>query len=528
MKYKQIWKTAAACLMAAVMLPGCSDEEGGGTEVPTDRYRTLEITINSKNNSEPVGTRADNDDTDDLGNYEHYIDEYWLIVTKRNEQDTFVVDRVISSDDVDVYSPPNNDHDDSETSLSMEVEIGQTYRFYALANLDYLQNGESVISGIEGLVGKEFDPASLNVQVQSMENYKDQTYIPMTSYGYEQEIKEGTTQLVDENGNPESIELIRLIGKVTLNVTNLTGSPITLEGLSIGDFRTTGSIYLFPYDVAEPNNPRNLLSENDYLNPWFPPVVTDETPARTAKVFVGEETAKPQIADQVTQSFTAYVNETRDDSEKGVDSELKITTKVEGKNPDPVESGFSYVRRNDWLQIPVQITNVKTTIEFDQKHMAIGTLPVSLEFGEISVPIATCTTTHGGDITVTFTFENVSVEGMENAYLKYYAGSQAGDEQFTNAVLRSNVPEGSPILINTPTDNTNEPWMDATDKAFDITPGEVDDAGHTKSGSFTVTAQELAESTTGRAEIALTLVITNGTRDMIIPYTIVITNKTTN
>ena len=26
MKYKQIWKTAAACLMAAVMLPGCSDE----------------------------------------------------------------------------------------------------------------------------------------------------------------------------------------------------------------------------------------------------------------------------------------------------------------------------------------------------------------------------------------------------------------------------------------------------------------------------------------------------------------------
>ena len=61
MKYKQIWKTAAACLMAAVMLPGCSDEEGGGTVTPEDGYATLAISFYSVNSSEPVGTRAPGD-----------------------------------------------------------------------------------------------------------------------------------------------------------------------------------------------------------------------------------------------------------------------------------------------------------------------------------------------------------------------------------------------------------------------------------------------------------------------------------
>jgi len=525
MKYKQIWKTAAACLMAAAMLPGCSDEEGGGTVNPEDKYRTLEITINSKNNAEPVGTRADNDDTEDLGNYEHYIDEYWLIVTKRNEQGQFLVDRVISSDDVDVYSQPNNDHDDSETSLSMEVEIGQTYRFYALANLDYLQNGESVISEIEGLVGKEFDPASLNVQVQPMENYKDQTYIPMTSYGYEQEIKEGTTQLVDASGNPESIELIRLIGKVTLNVTNLTGETITLNGLSMGKFRTIGSIYLFPYDIA--NDTRNLLNDNmaEYLNPSFPKVA-EETPDFFPTIFVGETTSpKPEIlnGEDNAQSFTAYVNETGNGN-----GDFTITSVIPGRNNDPINSGFSFVRRNDWLQLPIQITDVDVTIDFDQQHMPIGGTPGSVNIPEgAQIPIGTCITEHGGDITVTFTLNSVS--SMENAYLSFYSGSDwMSGTQFTDAILISNTSDADneePILINLPAaGNTNVPW-EATDVvAFPITyTGE-----QPTSGSFTVTAQELAESTTGRAEIELTLVITNGTQEMAIPYTIVITNKTTN
>ena len=521
MKYKQIWKTAAACLMAAAMLPGCSDEEGGGTVNPEDKYRTLEITINSKNNAEPVGTRADNDDTEDLGNYEHYIDEYWLIVTKRNEQGQFLVDRVISSDDVDVYSQPNNNQDDSETSLSMEVEIGQTYRFYALANLEYLDGGATLISDIESLSeNATFEPEKMTAKLQAMTNYKNDdanpVYIPMTSYGYEQEIGDNTREL------DKPIELIRLLGKVTLDVTNLTGETITLNGLSMGDFRTTGSIYLFPYDIAEPNDPRNLLSENDYLNPWFP-TVAGETPARTATVFVGESTTpKPQIADNATQSFTAYVNETRDESEQGGNlSDLTITTNVKGKNPNPVESGFSYVRRNDWLQIPVQITNVTTRIEFDQKHMPIGGLPESLEFGKISVPIAYCRTTHGGDITVNFALTEVSGMGS-NPQLSFYSGSyEGGTEHYTSAILRDNQND---ILIHTPEDNDAAPWLDETEYAIPVTAGSPE-AGIIGQGSFTVTAQELAATTNGQAEIELRMVITDGTQYMTIPYTIYITNQ---
>lgn len=64
--------------MAAVMLPGCSDEEGGGTTNPEDKYRTLVISINSRSNAEPVGTRAEKDPITDQENdepYERHIDK---------------------------------------------------------------------------------------------------------------------------------------------------------------------------------------------------------------------------------------------------------------------------------------------------------------------------------------------------------------------------------------------------------------------------------------------------------------------
>ena len=168
------------------------------------------------------------------------------------------------------------------------------------------------------------------------------------------------------------------------------------------------------------------------------------------------------------------------------------------------------------------------TIDFDQQHMPIGGTPGSVNIPEgAQIPIGTCITEHGGDITVTFTLNSVS--SMENAYLSFYSGSDwMSGTQFTDAILISNTSDADneePILINLPAaGNTNVPW-EATDVvAFPITyTGE-----QPTSGSFTVTAQELAESTTGRAEIELTLVITNGTQEMAIPYTIVITNKTTN
>ena len=522
MKYKQIWKTAAACLMAAVMLPGCSDEEGGGTVNPEDKYRTLVVSINSRSNAEPVGTRAETVVTDEENDeeYERHIDKWWLLVTKPAEgEGNYTIDRVITSDnyntleDITVSGPTGLD---SEMQIGLEVEIGETYEFFAMANLNHLENWDTEVKAqVEAWNNSDatFSPAALNAEMKGMTEYTGETYIPMTSYGYTQTITEGTTEL--ETG---PIELIRLLGKVTLNVTNLTGSTIELQSLSMGDFRSTGDIYLFPYDV---NGGTNYLLREDILkdyNPSFPSNTEDfsSTPfvSTATNIESGEDNA---------QSFVAYVNETGNGN-----GDFTITSVIPGRNSDPINSGFSFVRRNDWLQIPIQITDVDVTINFDQQHSPIGGTPGSVNIPEgAQIPIGTCITEHGGDITVTFTLNSVS--SMENAYLSFYSGSDwMSGTQFTDAILISNTSDADneePILINLPAaGNTNVPW-EATDVvAFPITyTGE-----QPTSGSFTVTAQELAESTTGRAEIELTLVITNGTQEMAIPYTIVITNKTTN
>ena len=541
MKYKQIWKTAAACLMAAVMLPGCSDEEGGGTVNPEDKYRTLVISINSRSNAEPVGTRADlqgpaENEITTAGDeyYERTIDSWWLIILKQNNGG-YTVERVLSSEGGTTTDPEPYDStvDDSnerfDTSIDVELEVDQNYRFYALANLDGLQNAETVKTTINSLAkGAIFDPTSLSAQLKDMSAYHDKEggyHIPMSSYAYDQHVDENTEKLEDE------IELIRLIGKVTLKVRNITGQNITLKQLQMGQFRSSGDIYLFPWDVNATT--QLLLKETGKLNiegdiPNFPSALS-ETEGFTTTTFYSDATGvsiphydETNSTDTGERLFTCYVDETYNATAS--DPELQITAVTDPRRDENEKpSGFSFVRRNDWLQIPVQIANVTTRMEFDQKHMPIGGLPESLEFGEISVPIA-CTTTHGGDITVNFKLESVSGMTGTPELCFYNTGDTYpdGTEHYTSAILKDNQND---ILINTPNDNTAAPWLDDDKDAIPVQEVEAE-SGIIGQGSFTVTAQELASTTNGQAEIELRMVISNGTQYMTIPYTIYITNQT--
>ena len=512
MKDTKIWKSAAALLFAALLLPACSDDDGGTTVTSGDGYATLVVTIGSRD-AATATTRATEDETvteEEDDDYERTVQHWWLVVERESDDGSFVVDReVISSSNywnLDGVTATTPSGEDSEWQVGLTVEIGQTYKFYALANLDYLANGEEIVNTIESLqAGDDFNPALLEAEMKSMDQYTStsSTYIPMTSYGYEQYI-DGTKTTLDDD-----IALIRLLGKVTLEIRNSTSSEIKLYSLKMGDFRSGGNIFLFPYDVDNDTATEYLLKDNiaDEYAPTFPENAT-ETFSETT--FTSSET---EISANGSASFSAYVNET---GEGG--SDFTITTSIPNRYDDPVASGFSFIRRNDWLKIPIQISDVTTKIEFDQQHMPIGGLPTSIDFGEISIPIATCTTTHAGDITITFTA--TSVNTLSNASLKFYTAgdSYTAGDIYTSAVLLSNTPETSPILIDVPTDN-NAPWITDDDAlaAYPLTQES------NLSGSFTVTTQELA--TAGEAEIELTLVITGDEGELVIPYTIVITNQ---
>ena len=489
----------AFTLLLLSFLPACSDENGGNSpDIPDGKLYTLTINLRSKENALPTYTKAD----PSHDNFERHILNWWLII-KGNGTDNKDFYKYMTDD-----PQSDNPADFSETSVKVELPAGQ-YKIYALANLRSLINAEEVIEAIEaGTLATDE-----GVSLPSMTSFDEQSnYIPMTSYGYEVEVSENTPE--------QAIPLIRLIGKVTLTVTNYQSSPIILNGLSLDGLRVDGqSIFLFPYDIDEAGNPRNLL-QADVQESYKPKFPGDDAWGQTiSKVFVAE-TEPVEIANEGTVTYTSYVNETASQD----NSDLTITTKIDGRNEQPQSFDVYFIRRNDWLQIPVNVTDADIVIEFDQQHMPIGGLPRSIHFpsGPI-VPQGAYETDHAGDITITYRLTNVS--SFTSPVFKHYKDSYEGSEIYSSAVLLTNGEESehTNLLINTPEDNTHAPWLDSSKKAFEL-PEE-----NAAEGSFKVTAQEL--STAAEATIQLTLVIveqdpqTNGNREIALPYTITLKNK---
>ena len=454
-----------------------SDDEGGGGDVQDDRYRTLMITLNSLGNQE-VGTRAEGEETvtPDYpdSEKEHYISRYWLLILKQDaESKEFKVDRVIDSEDPE-YAPPGNSNDNSETELGVEVEIGQTYRFYALANLDGLDKGNEIIDKLNKLQpGAPFDPTAYNATVKEMSKYpKDGTsYIPMSSYGYDQYIKADTKEL------SESIALIRLIGKITVEITNLTGEPYTVNSLTMNDMRK-GEIFLFPYDVDnydDDGEPIRCLFHKEMIETYPPSFPTDGTAFNLPLTIAAED--KEITSGTIEKEISVqYVPET---SWKD-NAELKITADISTRGEQAKPIFTSFIRRNDWLTIPLQISPFDATFTFSQEHMPIGGLPdkITLKANEAVIPIIDRTTDHAGKITVDFT---VSVAGSSSVITDPVLVTENQVAAGVNYSKISKVKNDSKVLL----EDRNELNIDGT----------------SMSGSLELTLQEMSKASTAEVEV---------------------------
>ena len=519
MKYKQIWKTAASCLVAALMFPSCSDDEGGGGDVQDGRYRTLMITLNSLGNQE-VGTRAESEDDvidpDHPDSFdEHYISRYWLLILKQDAEGEFKVDRVIDSNDPeDNVSRPNNSHPNSETELGVEVEIGQTYRFYALANLDGLANGDEVIAALDALEsGDSFDPTKildateenkvLYASVKEMSKYpKDgQSYIPMTSYGYDETITSSTTRLTDDEGKPESIALIRLVGKATVSIDNLTGKEVKLSSLTMQPMRK-GDIFLFPYDVAA--DTRYLLDEK--MSEIYPPEFGESEGEPYDIEFVENEVSIPANTKKEDIVYS-YLPETSWDD----NADLTVTSKVTDRNPYPQSIHTSFVRRNDWIRIPMQITPITAEFTVKQEHMPIGGIPAEIEFPayKVNIPIISCTTDHAGKVTITYTIKDE--ENLFTSPTISYRPAEGYDPtaEYTHATILKN----------------------ENDVLYELKEGdEIYLSGDgTLTGTLELTVQELANTSSAQVQLLIVIAESGETgpdsKRLAIPYTINLTYK---
>lgn len=498
--YKHIAAVATSLLLSLSLFPSCSEDDGGGVEIPEVEYAKLVISLGSLDNATPAYTRAETIEDKDDNEYERHIEHWWLVVLHKG-----TVDQVLSDTKEHTATSVNDDQNTHE--IEVGLQIGESYDFYAFANLP-----ETNATALNNL--QQGSPFSLEQVVESIDASKyywdvetknHGNYFPMSSYKYTiKEVTEGATL---------SIPLIRLLGKVSLSIQNSSAEAITLNQVSLEKFRTTGSIYLLPYDAAQGNDTKLLEATGTMTETYGP-----SFPGETTETASGSFTSRKLITDDKTIKIEGqakyefpdfYVNETRFTSANS-GKPLLISTDIEERSDAPKETTFNFIRRNDWLIIPLLISDATTTITIQQQHMPIGGLPTYVFNEGLTISNINVELDHAGDINIAY-----SVSATDATGLKYYnGGTIEGAEQFSSAVLAENP---NSLLINLP-----EPNADGGLLSDQIEFKLNADENNTLAGSFTITAQELAYL--GTATINLTLIVMIDGSEVILPYTITITN----
>lgn len=504
-------------------LPACSDNKG--EEVLPQEERLYTVTLSLNPSTRGAVTRADEppywgtDDDPKLERYERYIDNCVVAIFQGGEWVASLSSGVGGEITIDNSGTVTTDNSTSVGTASVELPAG-TYTFYAFANLTSLNIGKETAGTTlinELVTGKTSTGSTLTEDALKEKavslgndlnrfNLDDDIYIPMSSYG-ETKVLDSDASLV--------ITLFRMLGKVTVEINNQTSGDLTLKSLEMGNFRR-GNIFLVPYGSGK-TSLDNLTQndEEDSFNPDLPDDMNAKTESRTLTI----EEDQQKIAKDMKASFTFYEFETDVESQtkEGFGGSMWLATNI-GRNNKPQELvDFSFMRRNDWLNIPVQIleTDLETTIT--GSRMPIGGTPRTIEYpaNGAFIPVLHHTVDYPGEITIGFTFSLDANEGFGNVKFEFEPVQHEAGLQYTEATL---------------VDNANGLLYDATTQAAlangEITVTETATGGASATATMKLTTQELAYE--GTAKIDLTLVVSymKGSEPgkITVPYTITLTN----
>ena len=161
---------------------------------------------------------------------------------------------------------------------------------------------------------------------------------------------------------------------------------------------------------------------------------------------------------------------------------MEITEDISTRGEQSKPIFTSFIRRNDWLTIPLQISPFDAAFTFSQEHMPIGGLPdkITLKANEAVIPIIDRTTDHAGKITVDFT---VSV-----------------DDSGSSSVITD------PVLVTESqvVDGVNYSTLEVKNNDSKVLLAErnkLNIDGTSMSGSLELTLQEMSKASTAEVEV---------------------------
>ena len=530
--YNQLMAVAAGLCLCWLCV-ACGEDRGG--DLPNDDPNScvVTITLRTSRSARPPQTKAGETITwEDDDEYERDITD-WLVVAY---DESGVLAGYTSSE-----GTYNKNDDNSRTSVDMRLPVG-TYRFYAFANLASLEGGEALLEQIKNTnsnpgdlgLSEEALTRALNILASGnsidgrngtlggkfggtdTEGTGNRLRIPMSSYAQEHTLAPAPAP------NTFKIPLIRMIGKIRVEITNNLSQAITVNRLDIMNLRK-GSlpIWLLPWgdnkyletagnagaESLAPDLPtgKEVASEHLFNEEIILAAATDAEKTVPAKNSNGTDNVK---------TYTRYIPE----GNAGA-SEILLGVDIQGRPRTEHTTSFGFVRRNDLLIIPVLITNIATKLEVAEQRLPIGVYPTALVYGakdgvQVLAPI-THTLQAAGDLSIRF--EISRIEGVTGDFT---IKGLPQDETVPETVKFSSiqVKDDDKHLITA----VNGEDCDKKQR-FYLPEASVKEG---KKGSFTIHTQELG----GKAEatVILTLIINyyvdQEKQEMQIPYTIKIRN----
>ena len=531
--YNQLMAVAAGLCLCWLCV-ACGEDRGG--DLPNDDPNScvVTITLRTSRSARPPQTKAGEMMTkadfweEEEDQYERDITD-WLVVAYDDEN----VELAGYTSSNGTWTPGIN-NPDSRTEVEMKLPLGK-YSFYAFANLQSLEDGTSLyqkITGAHSLAelsevkildsGTSIDTRNEEKKGKFGGEEASRKRIPMSSYAQKH------TVLPVPAENKFEIPLIRMIGKVQVEITNNLDKSITVNQLDIMNLRK-GSlpIWLLPWGNE---NYLEFKDNKDLEEPLAPSFPKDANPPVVSLEDLYTESIKPGDNEKEIQAkpvdgengskraYIRYIPETNAAvGENG--GGIHLGVEIEGRPRTEHLTGFDFVRRNDLLVIPVLITNITTNLEVAEQRLPIGVYPTALVYGEktgvqILTPVEH-TLQAAGDLSIRF--EISSIEGVTGDFM-IKGLPQEGTVTETAKISSIQVKSDEKRLITA----VNGEDCDKKQR-FYLPEASIKEG---KKGSFTIRTRELGGNVD--ATVILTLIINyyvgQEKQEMQIPYTIKIRN----
>ena len=531
--YNQLMAVAAGLCLCWLCV-ACGEDRGG--DLPNDDPNSCVVTITlwTSRSARPPQTKAGEMMTkadfweEEEDQYERDITD-WLVVAYDDEN----VELAGYTSSNGTWTPGIN-NPDSRTEVEMKLPLGK-YSFYAFANLQSLEDGTSLyqkITGAHSLAelsevkildsGTSIDTRNEEKKGKFGGEEASRKRIPMSSYAQKH------TVLPVPAENKFEIPLIRMIGKVQVEITNNLDKSITVNQLDIMNLRK-GSlpIWLLPWGNE---NYLEFKDNKDLEEPLAPSFPKDANPPVVSLEDLYTESIKPGDNEKEIQAkhvdgengskraYIRYIPETNAAvGENG--GGIHLGVEIEGRPRTEHLTGFDFVRRNDLLVIPVLITNITTKLEVAEQRLPIGVYPTALFYGEktgvqILTPVEH-TLQAAGDLSIRF--EISSIEGVTGDFT-IKGLPQEGTVTETAKISSIQVKSDEKRLITA----VNGEDCDKKQR-FYLPEASIKEG---KKSSFTIRTRELGGNVD--ATVILTLIINyyvgQEKQEMQIPYTIKIRN----